>query len=316
MNALATIEDEAWDDEQFVPGSHAALVNAVILKAVTDLFSANVPETDRADAFAFLTADTGSWAESRAHLCWLVDLDPDLMRARIWDILNGNRDVSSLTRRGIPTLDAEHGRKHLAVVRQQEEAAMAAARVQAERARERREREAVIQEAMDRQAREELEEERRIFEQRLKAAETEAGLRPQQRRKVAKAEYVERDGIPLGHLLRIDDPWGPGTYCTFLGTLLPSKSNSMGRAVVHLLPPCPNIGNALDGVLRAQALPSLRQSDPVACGVDYHRVRRDGHLLLGNRVVEQHLDGHEEHLRCAPPARAGQVAPCLRPSLP
>lgn len=256
MNALATIEDEAWDDEQFVPGSHAALVNAVILKAVTDLFSANVPETDRADAFAFLTNDTGSWAESRAHLCWLVDLDPDLMRARIWDILNGNRDVSSLTRRGIPTLDAEHGRKHLAVVRQQEEAAKAAARVQAERARERRERKAVIQEAMDRQAREELEEERRIFEQRLKAAETEAGLRPQQRRKVAKAEYVERDGIPLGHLLRIDDPWEPGTYCTFLGTLLPSKSNSMGRAVAAA---CSEHGFVLEHHTRYN-LDSLRQA--------------------------------------------------------
>lgn len=256
MNALATIDDEAWDDEQFVPGSHAALVNAVILKAVTDLFSANVPETDRADAFAFLTADTGSWAESRAHLCWLVDLDPDLMRAGIWDILNGNRDVSSLTRRGIATLDAEHGRKHLAVVRQQEEAAMAAARVQAERARERREREAVIQEAMDRQAREELEEERRIFEQRLKAAETEAGLRPEQRRKVAKAEYVERDGIPLGHLLRIDDPWEPGTYCTFLGTLLPSKSNSMGRAVAAA---CSEHGFVLEHHTRYN-LDSLRQA--------------------------------------------------------
>ena len=256
MNALATIEDEAWDDEQFVPGSHAALVSAVILKAVTDLFSANVPETDRADAFAFLTADTGSWAESRAHLCWLVDLDPDLMRTRIWDILNGNRDVSSLTRRGIPTLDAEHGRKHLAVVRQQEEAAKAAARVQAERARERREREAVIQEAMDRQAREELEEERRIFEQRLKAAETEAGLRPQQRRKVVKARYAEKDGIPLGHLLRIDDPWEPGTYCTFLGTLLPSKSNSMGRAVAAA---CSEHGFVLEHHTRYN-LDSLRQA--------------------------------------------------------
>lgn len=256
MNALATIEDEAWDDEQFVPGSHAALVNAVILKAVTDLFSANVPETDRADAFAFLTADTGSWGESRAHLCWLVDLDPDLMRARIWDILNGNRDVSSLTRHGIPTLDAEHGRKQLAVVRQQEEAAKAAARVQAERARERREREAVIQEAMDRQAREELEEERRIFEQRLKAAETEAGLRPQQRRKVVKAEYAEREGIPLGHRLRIDNPWEPGTYCTFLGTLLPSKSNSMGRAVAAA---CSEHGFVLEHHTRYN-LDSLRQA--------------------------------------------------------
>ncbi|WP_170436870.1 hypothetical protein [Ruegeria arenilitoris] len=256
MNALATIEDEAWDDEQFVPGSHAALVNAVILKAVTDLFSANVPETDRADAFAFLTADTGSWAESRAHLCWLVDLDPDWMRECIWDILNSRREVSSLTRRGIPTLDAEHGRKHLAVVRQQEEAAKAAARVQAERARERRERKAAIQEAMDRRAREELEEERRIFEQRLKAAETEAGLRPQQRRKVVKARYAEKDGIPLGHLLRIDDPWEPGTYCTVLGTLLPSRSNSMGRAVAAA---CSEHGFVLEHHTRYN-LDSLRQA--------------------------------------------------------
>ncbi|MFD3191015.1 hypothetical protein ACFMPD_12165 [Sedimentitalea sp. HM32M-2] len=293
MNALATIEDEAWDEEQFVPGTHAALVNAVILKAVTDLFSANVPETDRADAFAFLTSDKGSWAESRAHLCWLVDLDPDLMRARIWDILNGNRDVSSLTRRGIPTLDAEHGRKHLAVVRQQEEAAMAAARVQAERARERREREAVIQEAMDRQAREELEEERRIFEQRLKAAETEAGIRPQQRSKVAKAEYVEREGIPLGHLLRIDDPWEPGTYCTFLGTLLPSKSNSMGRAVAAA---CSEHGFVLAHHTRYN-LDSLRQAASML-NVDLLYLDADGN------PVSYSSDAVTARLRLRPPQLA------------
>lgn len=224
-------EPDIWDDEQSVPGSHAALINAVVLKAVTDMFSPNIPEPDRADAFAFLTAKKGSWADSRERLCWLVDMDPDALRERILDILEGTRDLGTLSRQGIGNLDAEYGRKHLAQVRQQEEASRAAAKVQAERARERRKREAEIQAVLHEQAKAELEQESRVFEERLKAAQREAGLHPDHRVKVAKAVYLENDGLPLGHVLRIDNPWEPGTYCTFLETLLPSKSNSMGRAV-------------------------------------------------------------------------------------
>jgi len=235
MTALIPIDDpdgrQTWGGDISVPGSPASLINAVILKAVTDLFSANILENDRADAFAFLTAKNGSWAESRDRLCWLVNIDPDLMRVRIFDILEGKRDLANLQRQGVGNLEAEHGRKYLAEVRQREEASRAAAKVQAERVRARRDDGAAMQAELDRQEKADLDQERRIFEQRLKAAEREAGLHPQHRRRIAKTEYLENDGLPLGQVLRIDDPWEPGTYCTFLQTLLPSKSNSMGRAV-------------------------------------------------------------------------------------
>ena len=260
MNKLVPIEDldarGVWDDEKSVPGSPSSLISAAVLKAVTDLFSANIDESDRADAFAFLTAEKGSWAESRDRLCWLVDMDPDLMRVRILDILEGKHDLGSLTRQGVNNLDAEHGRKYLAQVRAHEAASHAAAKVQAELKRERRERAAEIQAAQDRQAKPELEQERRIFEERLKAAEREAGLHPEHRCRVATAEYLENDGLPLGHVVRIDDPWEPGTYCTFLETLLPSKSNSMGRAVAAA---CSPHGFVLEHHTRYN-LDSLRQA--------------------------------------------------------
>lgn len=56
--------------------------------------------------------------------------------------------------------------------------------------------------------------------------------------------------------MRIDDPWEPGTYCTFLETLLPSKSNSMGRAVAAA---CSPHGFVLEHHTRYN-LDSLRQA--------------------------------------------------------
>lgn len=304
MNALAPIEDhgvpildpdarETWDDSKSVPGSHTSLIFAVILKAVTDLFSAGTPEQDRGDAFAFLTAEKGSWADNRDHLCWLVDQNPDVLRARVMDVLEGRREVGNLMRQGSSNLESEHGRAHLAKVRAHEEASREAAKVQAERARERREREAEAQAVLAREAKEKLEEETRIFNQRLKAAEVEAGLRPEHRRQVARAEYLEKDGLPLGHVLRIDEPWEAGTYCTFLETLMPPKSYSMGRAV---LAACSAQGFILEHHTRYN-LDSLRQASAM--------LRVDLLFLDGEGYTVQYSsDAASARLRLRPPQRA------------
>ena len=224
MNALVAIDDldarEDWDDEKSMPGSHAALVNAIILKAVSDLFSSASDETIQSEAYTFLTARTGPWAAQREHLCWLVDLDPDVLRERILDILEGRRDLDSIHRRGSGNLSSEHGRQFMERERARVESARNDAKARAEHDRKRRQREKAA-----------LDEERRVFEEQLKAAEIKAGIRPQHQRAVASTEYLEVDGIPLGHVLRLDKTWEASTFCTFLNVLLPDKSSAMGRAI-------------------------------------------------------------------------------------
>jgi len=224
MNALVAIGDldarEDWDDEQSMPGSHAALVNAIILKAVADLFSSASDKTSRAEAYTFLTARSGPWADWREHYCWLVDLDPDVLRERILDILEGRRDLDQFHRRGVGNLSAEHGRRFLEQERAREEAARTDAKARAEQDRKRRQHEKAA-----------LDEERRMFEEQLKEAEIEAGIRPRCQRAVASTEYLAVDGIPLGHVLRLDKTWEASTFCTFLNVLLPDKSSAMGRAI-------------------------------------------------------------------------------------
>lgn len=222
--ALVAIGDldarEDWDDEQSMPGSHAALVNAIILKAVSDLFSSASDETSRSEARTFLTARSGPWAANLEHLCWLVDLDPDVLRERILDILEGRCDLDQFHRRGIGNLSAEHGRRFMEREREREQTAHAEAKARAEQGRRLRQREKAA-----------LDEERRAFQEQLKAAEIEAGILPRDRRAVTSAEYLEVDGLPLGHVLRLDKTWETSTFCTFLNVLLPDKSSSMGRAI-------------------------------------------------------------------------------------
>ncbi len=224
MNALVKVDDldarEEWDDEQSMPGSHAALVNAIILKAVADLFSSASDETSRSEAFTFLTARTGTWAAHREHLCWLVDLDPEVLRERLMDILEGRRDLDQFHRRGVGNLGAEHGRRFFEQERAREQAARTDAKARAEQDRTRRQREKAA-----------LDEERRMFEEQLKDAEIKAGIRPLHRSAVASTEYLEVDGLPLGHVLRLDKTWEASTFCTFLNVLLPDKSSAMGRAI-------------------------------------------------------------------------------------
>lgn len=224
MNALVAIDDldlrGKWDDENSVPGSHAAFINAVILRAVTDLFSSSMDRTSRLEAVAFLTASQGAWAESREHLCWLVDLDPDLLRVRILEILDGRRDLEGSYRRGGGNISADHGRRFMAEEKAREQSAHASAKERAAQDQKRRRHEKTA-----------LDEERRVFEEQLKAAEIKAGIRPRDRRQVASSEYLEVDGLPLGHVIRLDETWEASTFCTFLNVLLPDKSTAMGRAI-------------------------------------------------------------------------------------
>ena len=104
--------------------------------------------------------------------------------------------------------------------REREQTAHAEAKARAEQGRRLRQREKAA-----------LDEERRAFQEQLKAAEIEAGILPRDRRAVTSAEYLEVDGLPLGHVLRLDKTWETSTFCTFLNVLLPDKSSSMGRAI-------------------------------------------------------------------------------------
>ena len=225
MNALVAIDDldlrGKWDDENSVPGSHAAFINAVILRAVSDLFSSSTDDASRSEALAFLTAKKGAWAENREHLCWLVDLDPDLLRERILDFLEGRRDLASFHRRGIGNLSAEHGRKFVAQERAREEAARVSAKERASQDQKRSLHEDYV-----------LRKQRKAFEEQVKEAEMKVGTRPLHRRKVASTEYLEVDDLPLGHILRIGKTWEDSTFCTFLNVLLPDSSTAMGRAVM------------------------------------------------------------------------------------
>lgn len=75
------------------PETH--LIHAIVQQAVLDLFAitpAGASErgiAERQEALAFLTATQGAWAQRRAELCAIIDLDPDLVRAEIVAILEG-----------------------------------------------------------------------------------------------------------------------------------------------------------------------------------------------------------------------------------
>lgn len=85
--------------------SHASpeqrLMAAVLHRAVLDLFGkvnlVATPEEGAAvkrDALAFLTKETGPWAQQRRALCLSIDLDGDVFRAKIVDILEGRAEVN------------------------------------------------------------------------------------------------------------------------------------------------------------------------------------------------------------------------------
>lgn len=71
------------------------LVHAIVQQAVLDLFAitpsgaAEQGAAERRDALAFLTASQGAWAQRRAELCALIDLNPDDVRAEIVAVLEG-----------------------------------------------------------------------------------------------------------------------------------------------------------------------------------------------------------------------------------
>lgn len=220
MNAPVSIDvREDWDDDDSMPGSHAAFIRAVIMRAVTDVFSPGTDDTSRSEALAFLTARKGAWAESREHLCWLVDLDPDVLRERIWDILEGRQGLA-IAYRGGGDVNAKYGRQFLAQERARGEAGRTDAMARAAHDRQRRQQEKAA-----------LDEERRMFAEQVKEAEISAGIRPQDRRKVVSMEFLEVDGLPLGHVLRIEKMWERSTFCTTLSVLLPHSSSAMARAV-------------------------------------------------------------------------------------
>ncbi len=80
-----------------------ALAQAVIRSAVLDLFSKSLAGATDADAsierhhaMRFLTA-TGNddWAMARRVWCFFADVDPDRLRSRIVDVLEGRRDIEA-----------------------------------------------------------------------------------------------------------------------------------------------------------------------------------------------------------------------------
>ncbi len=71
---------------------------AIIARAVTDLFigASNEPsqkDAIRHEALRFLTDASGPWAESRRDFCLICNFDPDQVRERMIDILEGLADM-------------------------------------------------------------------------------------------------------------------------------------------------------------------------------------------------------------------------------
>ena len=71
-----------------------ALIAAVIAQAVRDLFvtvivGAPSEEAARREALAFLTDETGAWAQSREALCLEVGIDPGMVRRTVISWLDG-----------------------------------------------------------------------------------------------------------------------------------------------------------------------------------------------------------------------------------
>lgn len=78
----------------------ADLAQAVLRQAIIDLFSKslsgandNQADLERRYALRLLTDRTGEWAESRDAWCLMADVDPDKLRERIIEVLDGEREI-------------------------------------------------------------------------------------------------------------------------------------------------------------------------------------------------------------------------------
>lgn len=88
--------DYGHNDSRQTP--EVLLVYAILSRAVQDLFgSASINNSTvseialaKREALNFLTALRGPWAKQRATFCSLIGLEPDLLRARIIAILEGD----------------------------------------------------------------------------------------------------------------------------------------------------------------------------------------------------------------------------------
>lgn len=78
-----------------------ALVSKIILQAYRDMLatpsddatSSVVSSIERDRAIHFLTAASGRVADWRNHLCWLLDLDGDVIAERFRMMLDGDLDM-------------------------------------------------------------------------------------------------------------------------------------------------------------------------------------------------------------------------------
>lgn len=199
----APLPADTWDEDESVPGAQRALLAEVVVFALHDVFSRKAATwNERVEAYRFLTDDTGPWARSRSDICGNLEIDPDVLRERIMKVLDG--DLSPTIQLAYATpLDLEAGRElHRELLKQKAEAE--AGRLAARRRRE-------MDEPADGDA---------LF-RRLPVDVGEP---------LAWFEFVEVNGLPLGHVLRLD-PWAPGAHCSVLRIEMPEITSRHGQVL-------------------------------------------------------------------------------------
>lgn len=218
-----------YDESISTPYAFEALWTAVVSTAIHDLFAPRGPTAqERHEAYLFLTAETGDWAKARLNVCAQTAWDPNVLRSHVVAILEGRRDLHM---GDLPAskVCVETARAYHRSCIDEEQAKVEAARIEQDRRRRiRDERRAKRAEEERRQA-ERLAQERAILEERQAQAAAEAARRAAGK-PVARLEFVEVQGVPVGHVVVLER-WQADEYCSILDKVLPSQSTATGRAL-------------------------------------------------------------------------------------
>jgi hypothetical protein len=96
------------------------LYSAVVYGALEDLFfpRADIPsqiERNRLEALSFLTDTSGPWHRSRCQICAIIDIDPDRLRTKIIDFLDGTTAFKRLHWKGAGQIDSARSEKNLRI---------------------------------------------------------------------------------------------------------------------------------------------------------------------------------------------------------
>lgn len=96
------------------------LYSAVVYSALEDLFfpRSDVPsqtERNRQEALSFLTDTSGPWYKSRVAICAIIDIDPDRLRRKIIEFLDGTTPFKRLHWKGVGKVKESLAAHNLAI---------------------------------------------------------------------------------------------------------------------------------------------------------------------------------------------------------